>query len=84
MEEVVREVGVVVRVGSSHVIALVPARGDKALEVRHDAVIAAVTGVVDAETVMDLFASVKAQHNVAHFTVGKIYHIIVYQHSVGG
>ena len=33
---------------------------------------------------MDLFAAVQRQYNVVHFAVGKIDHIVVNQHSVGG
>ena len=84
MEEVVREVGVVVRVGASHVIALVPARGDKALEVRHDALVAAVSGDVHAEAVVDLLAAVEGEDDVVHLAVAELRYLVVEQDTVSG
>ena len=82
MEEVVRKVGVVVRVGAAHVIALVPALCDEALEVRHDAVIAAVARDVDAEAVVDLLAAVEGEHDVVHLAVAEVRDLVVEQHAV--
>ena len=84
MEEVVREVGVVVRVGASHVIALVPARGDKALEVRHDALVAAVSGDVYPEAVVDLLAAVEGEDDVVHLAVAELRYLVVEQDTVSG
>ena len=53
------------------------------LEVRHDAVIAAVARYVDAEAVVDLLAAVEGEHDVVHLAVAEVRDLVVEQHAVG-
>ena len=77
-----------IRVGvgkrAAHVIAFSSAGVDQPLELRHYLFPAAVAGIVHTETVMYLLAPIKAQYNVAHFLIGKIYNIVVNKHAVRG
>ena len=58
VEQVFREIHVVMRKGAAHIVALAAACLDQLLELGHDAVIAAVARQVHAETVVDFLAAV--------------------------
>ena len=74
--------GVVVRVGAAHIVLPVAALRDKALEVRHDALIAAAPGGVDAEAVVDLGPAVEGEDDVRHLAVAEIGDLVVEEHAV--
>ena len=72
------------REGAAHIVVF-PAPGfNQALKFRHNAFPAAVTGVVHAEAIVNLFAAVQTQHHVAHLSVGKVDDVVIDQHAVGG
>lgn len=66
-----------------HIITLVPARFDKLLKLRHDYVETAHARNGFAEMIVDFLSSVKAQHDVVHLFVCKLYDVVVNQHTVG-
>ena len=70
--------------GPPHIVILSFPGFDQLLELRHNPVPAAVSGIVHPAAVMDFLPSVQAEHHVAHFPVGKIDDVIVNQHAVGG
>ena len=70
--------------GSAHIVIFAAARLDEFLKLRNDFFPASVSCIINAVAVVNLLAAVKAQNNVAHLTVCKVYHIIVNKHSVGG
>ena len=82
--DILEEVGVGVRKGTADVVVFAPAGLHQALEFRHHPVIAPPPGIVHAVAVVYLAPAVQAQHHVAHFAVGKLNHVIVNQHPVGG
>ena len=84
MEHILSKIRIGVGESTSHIIIFSAAGLDQLLESRNYTVIAAVACVIDTQAVMDLFSAVKAQDYIAHFTVGKIYHIVVDEHAVGG
>ncbi len=84
MEEVLRKVRVPVGEGAPHIVPG-PAPGlHQLLEFGDDAVIAAVSGVVHPEGVVDFFPPVQGEDHVVHLPVGKVDHVLVNQHPVGG
>ena len=84
MEQVLGEVRVGVGEGAPHVVVL-PAPGrHQLLELGHNAVVAAVARVVHPGAVVDFLAPVQREHHVAHLPVGKVNHIVVDEHAVGG
>jgi hypothetical protein len=72
VEQVVREIGVVVREGAAYVVALAAARGDEFLEFRDDDVVAAAAVNVLAEAVVDFFSPVEAQNDVVALAVDPV------------
>ena len=84
VEDVVGEIYVVVGEGASHVVFLVPALFHETLELGHDDVVAALTGKVLAQAVVDLLAAVQGEDHVVHFLVAELGDLIVQQHAVGG
>ena len=82
VEEVAREVGIVVRVGAAHVVALVPALCDEALEIGHDARVAPVPGGVHAEAVVHLGPPVEGEDDVVHLAVAEVRDLVVEQDAV--
>ena len=59
MEDIVCKIGVVVREGTTHVVALIATGLDELLEVRHDTVIGAAPRTVNTEAVMNLLPSIQ-------------------------
>ena len=84
VEDVVGEVQIMARKGAAHVIILAAPRVHQLPESGHDAVIAALSGVVHAQAVVHLLPSVQAEHDVAHLPVGEVDHVVVDQHAVRG
>ncbi len=76
------EIGIEMRKGAAHIIALISARFYKFLKLRYDNVKAALSARRLAEAVVDLAPAVEAEHHVVHFTVGKVNNVVVYKHSV--
>ena len=72
VEQVLRKINVVMRKRAAHIVALAAARLDELLELRHDAVIAAVAREVDAEAVIDLLAAIQRQNNVVAFFIAPV------------
>ena len=54
------------------------------MKLGHDLFPAAVSGVVHTEPVVDFLAPVQGKHHVAAFPVGKVDHVVVDEHAVGG
>ena len=84
MEDVVGEVHIVVGEGAAHIVFLVAAGLGELLELGHDGVVAALTGVVLAQPVVDFLAAVDAHDHVVHFLIGKLDDLVVHQNAVGG
>ena len=78
------EVRVRVSEGAAHVIILAFPGFHQLLELGHDLIPAAVPGVVHPETVVHFLAPVQGQNHVAAFPVGKIDHVVINEHAVGG
>ena len=68
--------------GAAHIIVLVAPGLYQLLELRHNALIAAVACIVNAPFIVNFFSAVEAQNDVMHLTVCKIYNVVVYQHTV--
>ena len=83
MQNILCEIGVAVREGAAHIVALAAPRGDQLLKFRHNAVIAAVPGIVHAGCVVNLSTPVQTQHHVAHFAVGELDYFVIDKHPVG-
>ena len=79
-----KKIGVSVGKRAAHVIAFFAACIYKPLEFGYYLFPAAVAGIVHAEAVVYLLAPIKAQYNVAHFLIGKIYNVVVNKHAVRG
>ena len=84
VEEVLREVGVPVGEGAPHVIAASPPGLHQLLELGDNAVIAAVSGVVHPEGVVNLLPPVQGKDHVVHFPVSEVDNLLVDEHPVGG
>ena len=69
---------------SAHIIIPAASRLNKVLEFRDNFFPASVARIVNAILVMNFFSAVKAENNIAHFAVGKVYNAFVNKHSVGG
>ncbi|MPN28483.1 hypothetical protein SDC9_175925 [bioreactor metagenome] len=68
--------------GTAHIIIFTAARRHQFLKLRHNAVITAVACIIHPQAVVNLFAAVQTQHDIAHFFVGKVDHIIIDQHAI--
>ena len=66
----------------AHIIVFAAARLDEPLEFGNDAVPASLTGIVYAEAVVNLAATVEAEDDVAHLTVSKLYNVVVDENAV--
>jgi len=84
VENILCKIYIVVGECAAHVIILTAACFHQLPELRHDNVIAASAVCGPAQSVMDFPASVQAEHHIMHFSVGKLYHIIVYPDTVSG
>ena len=84
MEDIVGEVGVVVRKGAADIVAPVAAALHKVLEFRHDDIIAAVAVDGLSQAIVHFFPAVKTEDDVVTFLVGEIDDLVVKQHAVGG
>ena len=81
--DVLQEIRVRMGKGAPHVVVL-PAPGlHQFLELRHNFLPASVAGIIHTAAVMDFLAPVQAQHDIAHFPVGEINHVIINQYTVG-
>ena len=83
MEQVLGKINIVMRKGAAHIVALAAARLDQLLELGHDAVIAAVTGQIHAEAVVDLLAAVERKHNIMTFLVAPVDDLVGNADAVG-
>ena len=70
--------------GAAHVIVFAAPGRHQLLKFGHDLLPAALARIVHPEAVVDLLAPVQAQHHIAAFPVGKVDHVVVDQHAVGG
>ena len=84
VEQVLRKVRIGMGKGAAHIIVLVASGLYQLLELRHDALIAAVACIVHPQPVMDLLAAIQRQHHIAHFPVGEVDHVIIDEHTVCG
>ena len=80
--DILHEIGIRMGKRAADIVIFAAARFDKTLKLRNDGVPASAPRVIDAQTVVDLAASVKAEHHVRHFAVCKVDHIVVDEHSV--
>ena len=83
MEQVLGKINIVMRKGTAHIVALAAARLDQLLELGHDAVIAAVTGQIHAEAVVDLLAAIERKHNIMTFLVAPVNDLVRDADAVG-
>ena len=65
------------RKGAAHIIIFVIPRLNKLLEFGNYFIKAAISVIVNAVTVVNLFSAVQTKHNDAHFLVGKLNNVIV-------
>ena len=84
VEQVLRKVRIGMGKGAAHIIVLVAPGLYQLLELRHNALIAAVACIVHPQPVMDLLTAIQRQHHIAHFPVGEVDHVIVDEHTVCG
>ena len=82
--DILEEIGVGMGEGTAHVVFAAFARLNQLLELGHDLIPAALAGIIHTVAVMDLLAAVEAEHHVAALTVGKVDHVVVDEHAVGG
>ena len=67
---------------AAHIIIFAAARFDEFLKLRYNCIIAAAPLIIHTVAVVNLFSAVKAQNDIAHFFVCKVYNIIVHKHAV--
>ena len=67
----------------AHIVILPAARPDQLLEFRDNPRVTPAPAVVDADTVVNLRASVEGQDDIRHFAVGEVDYIVVNQYAVG-
>ena len=84
MEEVLREIRVPVGEGAPHIVPGSPPGLHQLLEPGNNAVIAAVSGVVHPEGVVNLLPPVQGEDHIVHLPVGEVDDVLVNQHPVGG
>ena len=84
MEYILGEIRILMGKSTAHIVALAPTGLYQFLELRHDLVVAALSAIVHTGGIVDLFSAVQAENNIAHFLIGKLDHIVVDQHTVGG
>ena len=82
MQDVLREVGIVVRIRSAYVVVSLTAGLRELLELRNNSVIAALSGIVHAEAVMHFLASVDTHNDVVHLFIREFNDLIVYKNAV--
>lgn len=75
--EILHKIQIISRKCTAHVIALVATLLHKLLELRHDDIVAALTVSGRAHPVVDLFSTVKAQHNVRNLFVAEVNDFVV-------
>ena len=68
--------------GAAHIIIFAAAGFNEFLKLRHNGVVASAPHIVHTVAVVNLFSAVKAQNDIAHLFVGKIYNVIVHKHAV--
>ena len=84
MENILCKIGVGMGKGTAHVVILAASPPHQLLKLGHDLLIAAHAVIVHTAPVVDLLPSVQRKHHIAHFPVGKLDHIVVNEHTVGG
>ena len=83
MTDVIEKIRIIMGKSTAHIIIFSATCLNQLLEFWHDSLPAAVAGIVHAIPIMHFLPPVQTQNHVAHLTVGKVNHIIVYQHTVG-
>ena len=84
VEQVLRKVRIGMGKGAAHIIVLVASGLYQLLELRHNALVAAIACIVHPQPVMNFLAAIQRQHHIAHFPVGEVDHVIVDEHTVCG
>ena len=82
MENVLCEVGVLVRERAAHIVTGAAAGFCELLELRYDLVVASDAAPVTSAGVVDLASTVEAHYYVVALAVCKLYNIIVNEHTV--
>ena len=84
VEQIIRKIYIIMGKGSTHIVVFIPTLFHKFLELRHNAVIAAVACIILAQMVMHFPSAVQRKHNIVHFLIRKLNNLIINQHTVCG
>ena len=84
MDNIVGEVGIVVSICTTNVVALTATALNQLLEVRHDGVVATLTGIVYTEVVVNILSTVERENHVVALLVKELHHLVGEDHAIGG
>ena len=77
MQDILREIQIVMGKGSTHIVFFLMSAVRELLELRYDQIIRSCPLAERSHAVMDFFSAVDTQDHIAHLLIGKFHDVII-------